>query len=157
MTAIDADGLRLRPLSEADAPLIAQLMAGQPPDYLRFFHVFGTDEADIARILRGIERDVYAGLFWEGSLICVFMLRGWDEAYEIPAFGLVVSRAHRGREVLSVAMEAAKLIARLRGAGRLMCKVHPDNAAGTAGALRLGWQPATIDADTGNVIYYIEL
>jgi len=157
MTQIDGFGLSLRLLGEQDAERVARLMEDQPPDYLRFFHVFGSDVRAIALLLGGVKRDVYAGIFWEGSLICVFMLRGWDEGYEVPAFGLVVARNHRGKEVLTMAMEAAKLVARLRGAARLLCKVHPDNEAGTAGALRLGWRPQGVEAGTGNNLYSLEL
>jgi RimJ/RimL family protein N-acetyltransferase len=147
----------LRPLAVADAPLVAALMAAQPPDYVRFFHVFGADEAAIAANIARLDRDVYAGLFWEGALICVFLLRGWDEGYAVPTFGLVVARDHRGREVLTVALEAARLIARMHGATRMMCKVHPDNRAATKAALRLGFRPDREEAETGNLVYYLEL
>ena len=85
------------------------------------------------------------------------MLRGWDAGYDIPSFGLVVAADQRGREVLTVALEAAKLISRLAGADRMMCKVHPENIAATRGALRLGWVAESEEPETGNLIYYLDL
>lgn len=152
----DTDFL-LRPLTPADATIAAGLVAGQPAEYLKFFHAFGADEAAIAEILGAREKDVYSGLFWEDALICIFMLRGWDAGFEIPSFGLVVSADRRGREVLTVALEAAKLISRLAGAQRIMCKVHPENVAGTRGALRLGFVATSEEPETGNLVYYLEL
>lgn len=147
----------LRPLAPADAALVADLLSQQPQDYLRFFYAFGADDAAIAAILRDREKDVYSGLFWQGQLVCMFMLRGWDAGHSIPSFGLVVSAEFRGREVLTVALEAAKLISRLSGADRMMCKVHPENIAGTRGALRLGFAAASEEPETGNIVYYLEL
>lgn len=147
----------LRPMAPADAPLVAGLIESQPAEYLRFFHAFGADRAAIADILERRKKDVYSGLFWQGSLICVFMLRGWDEGYDVPSFGLVVAADRRGREVLTVAMEAAKLISRLAGADRMMCKVHPDNIGATRGALRLGWIADSEEAATGNILYHFDL
>jgi len=150
-------GLTLRPLAPADAPAAAGLIARQPDDYARFFSAFGSEEAGLAATLQAAGRDIYAGLFWEDALICVYMLRGWDAGFDIPTFGLIVDAAHRGQRVLTVALEAAKLTARMAGAERLMVKVHPDNPAATTGALRLGFVPASQEAETGNTIYYLDL
>ncbi len=147
----------LRPMMPDDAALIAGLLESQPTEYLRFFYAFGADESAIAEILKSREKDVYSGLFWRDDLACVFMLRGWDAGYEIPSFGLVVAADHRGREVLTVALEAAKLITRLAGVERMMCKVHPENIAATRGALRLGFVAELEEAETGNLIYYLDL
>lgn len=152
----DTDFL-LRPMVPADASLVAGLLKSQPAEYLRFFYAFGADEGAIAEILKRREKDVYSGLFWRGALVCVFMLRGWDEGYEIPSFGLVVAADRRGREVLTVAMEAAKLISRFAGADRMMCKIHPENVGATRGALRLGWIAESEEPETGNIVYHFDL
>lgn len=147
----------LRPLTPADAAAVVSLLSSQPAEYLRFFYAFGADEAAVADILKLRRKDVYSGLYWQERLVCVFMLRGWDSGYRIPSFGLVVAADHRGREVLTVALEAAKLISRLAGSDRMMCKVHPDNVSATRGALRLGFVAESEEAETGNIIYYLEL
>lgn len=147
----------LRRLTPADAGAAAGLIAKQPDDYARFFYAFGADEASLAATLGATKRDVYAGLFWEGSLICVYMLRGWDAGFEIPSFGLIVDASWRGQRVLTVALEAAKLTARMAGAGQIMVKVHPDNQGATRGALRLGFVPSSQEPETGNTIYHLDL
>ena len=85
------------------------------------------------------------------------MLRGWDEGYDTPSFGLVVSAGSQGREVLTIALESAKLIARLAGCERMMCKVHPDNTAAVRGALKNGFVPHRDEPESGNMIYYLAL
>lgn len=149
--------LVFRPLGAADAAAIVGFLSRQPPDYVRFFYAFGADEPAVARMLEAAVSDVYSGIFLGDDLICVFMLRGWDAGFEIPSFGLVVGADRQGREVLTVALEAAKLITRLAGADRMMCKVHPDNSAATRGALKNGFVPDREEDGTGNIIYYLPL
>lgn len=149
--------LVVRPLEPQDAGAVTNFLTAQPEDYVRFFYALRAEEAEIASLLAAAERDYFGGVFWAGDLICIFMLRGWDEGYEIPSFGLVVSATRQGREVLSVALESAKLIARLAGCDRMMCKVHPDNQAATRGALKNGFAPDREEAGSGNVIYFLAL
>jgi GNAT superfamily N-acetyltransferase len=150
-------GLGIRRLAAADAAAAAALVSSQPPGYARFFHALAGGESALATIFAAAERDLYAGIFWDDALICVYMLRGWDAGYEVPTFGLIVDAAQRGRRVLDVAIEAARLAARMNGAERLMVKVHPDNPAATQGALRLGFRPSAEEPRTGNVIYHMDL
>jgi len=150
-------GLVIRSLDPADAPAVAALLAGQAEDYLRFFHVMGQDEQVVRQILEERQRDLYSGIYWQAELICVFFLRGWDAGFEIPSFGLVVDAVHRGHHVVSVAVEASKLSARLAGAQRMMIKVHPENDAGTTAAQRLGFAESHEEPDTGNIVSYMEL
>jgi hypothetical protein len=57
---------------------------------------------------------------------------------------------------MRIALDVAKLICRLKGAPRLMAKIHPDNVS-PRGARRLGLVQTGFEAETGNVIYHIEL
>lgn len=146
----------IRPLSPADAGLVAAFMRSQSPDYLRFFYAFGADEWAIAAILSASELDIYSGLFWREDLAGVFMLRGWDEGYDVPSFGVLIDEKYRGGAFMRLALDTAKLICRLSGAKRLMAKIHPENVS-PRGARRLGLIQTGIEESTGNVIYHLEL
>lgn len=146
----------IRELRGVDAPAVSALLRAQPPEYARFFYAFGSGEEEIARILDARERDVYSGIFWRGELAAVFMLRGWDAGYEVPSFGVLVDVKHRGRSFMRIALDVAKLICRLSGAPRLMAKIHPDNVS-PRGARRLGLVQTGHEAETGNVVYHIDL
>ncbi|MCA1634743.1 MAG: GNAT family N-acetyltransferase [Acidobacteria bacterium] len=146
----------IRPLGVEDAGIISALLCAQPPEYARFFYAFGSGEEEIARLLAGRERDVYSGMFWRGELAGFFMLRGWDAGYEVPSFGVLVDEKWRGRAFMRISLDVAKLVCRLAGAPRLMAKIHPDNVS-PRGARRLGLVQTGVEAETGNVIYHIEL
>lgn len=149
--------LAIRPLEGSDAEDVTELLSSQPADYLRFFYAFSSDPQALRATLQAKKRDVYAGVFWRKRLICVFTLRGWDEGYDVPAFGLVVAADQRGNAVVTGALEVAKIIARLSGSSRMMCKVHPQNRAATTAALRLGFVGGAEEPRTGNIVYHMDL
>ena len=162
MRATDANGsegygdFTIRPLGVEDAESVSGLLRAQPPEYARFFYAFGAGEGEISRILAARERDVYSGIFWRGELAAVFMLRGWDAGYDVPSFGVLVDVRHRGRAFMRISLDVAKLVCRLSGATRLMAKIHPDNVS-PRGARRLGFVQTGVEAESGNVVYHMEL
>lgn len=148
--------LTIRALEIEDADALSAMLRAQSPEYARFFYAFSFDVEDIKRILSARRRDVYSGMFWQGRLVGVFMLRGWDAGYEVPSFGVLVDEKYRGRAWMKISLEIAKLISRLAGAPRLMAKIHPDNIS-PRGARRLGFRQVEREADTGNVVYHLDL
>lgn len=153
MTSTD---LTVRPLRVEDARAVSEMLRAQSPDYARFFYAFSFDAGDIARILEGRKRDVYSGMFWQERLVAFFMLRGWDAGYDVPSFGVFVDEKHRGRAFMKISLDVAKLICRLAGAPRLMAKIHPDSVS-PRGARKLGLVQTGVEAETGNVVYHIDL
>jgi RimJ/RimL family protein N-acetyltransferase len=148
--------LSIRPLEPTDAAAISDFMRSQSPEYLRFFHAFGSDESAIAKMLSASGMDVYSGVFWQANLAGVFMLRGWDAGYEVPSFGVLIDEQYRGGAFMRLTLDTAKLICRLSGAKRLMAKIHPDNVS-PRGARRLGLHQTDVEESTGNIIYHLEL
>jgi hypothetical protein len=147
--------LTVRSLEPDDAGAVSAFLQGQPPEYLRFFYAFGSDEAEFRRLLEGRTRDLYAGVFWDGRLAALYFLRGWDAGYEVPAFGVLVGVEHRGGRFLQLTMDVAKLTCRQLGVPRYMCKIHPDNVS-PRGAGRLGLVQTGVEEGTGNVVYHME-
>ncbi len=86
----------IRPLEPTDAAALSAFIGSQSPEYLRFFHAFGSDESAIAEMLSASKMDVYSGVFWKANLAGVFMLRGWDAGYEVPSFGVLIDEKYRG-------------------------------------------------------------
>lgn len=107
-------------------------------------------------MLSAYREDVYSGVFWQEKLVGVFMLRGWDEGYEIPSFGALIDEKYRGGAFMRLTLDTAKLICEFAGAKRIMAKIHPDNVS-PRGANRLGWVRTGVEAATGNIIYHMEL
>lgn len=149
--------LVIRPLNVGDAATLSTWLCTQPPAYARFFHPFGYDEDSVAGALAGQGQDVFTGLFWDGHIVGFFMLRGWNEGYEVPAFGILVDEQYRGCGLEMAALDTAKVICRLRNVPRLMIKMHPDNISARGVARKTGFAHTGVEAESGNLIYHYEL
>lgn len=151
----DAD-LTIRSLCLADSATVSAMLLAQSQEYARFFYAFGFSEEEIAKTLADRKRDVYSGIFWRGELAGIFMLRGWDQGYEVPSFGLFVAEKYRGGTLMKISLDVAKLICRLSKTHRLMATIHPDNVS-PRGAARLGFVDTGVTTESGNIVYHMEL
>jgi ribosomal protein S18 acetylase RimI-like enzyme len=73
--------------------------------------------------------DYYAAVIRGDRMIGYGMLRGWDEGYEIPTLGIVVSSSSRGLGLGRLIMEYLHVIARARNVRSIMLKVYKKNEA----------------------------
>jgi len=150
------DALIVRPLTHADAPTLSSMLRAQPFDYMRYFIPFAFDELSISERLRAAQQDLYIGMFWGDALAGFFMLRGWDEGYAVPAYGVTIDHRYRNYGLGRLSLEMAKTICRLRGAERLMLKVHPENTAARQLYERAGFQKTGVDPRNENWIYHFD-
>lgn len=132
------------------------MLRRQPAEYARFFRAFGFEEESIRAVLQARDKDIYSGIYWQGNLVGVSMLRGWDAGYEVPSYGIIIDDKYRGSTLLKICLDMAKLTCRLLGVRRLMAKIHPDNVS-PVGASRLGFIQTGHEPETGNVIYHADL
>jgi RimJ/RimL family protein N-acetyltransferase len=144
--------LTIRPLSHADTSTLSAMLRAQRPEYLQYFRPFAFDEATLSNMLASRVRDLYFGVFWQNELSAFFMLRGWDEGYEVPAFGVIVAEPFRGKGFGTLTLELANVICRLRGSSELMLKVHPNNRVAWDLYVRAGFRETGFDARTGDIV-----
>lgn len=150
------DQLTVRPLGLADASALAVMLREQPDDYMRHFTPFAFDEETVRSILSRREQDVYMGILWADRLVAFFMLRGWDAGYAVPAYGVTVDHRFRGHGLARLSIEMSKSICRLRGVGRLMLKVHPENVVAKRLYEEMGFRRAGDDPRNGNLVYIFD-
>lgn len=149
--------LTVRRLSAADALTLSALLAAQSDEYMRYFVPFAFDEATVGAMLAKARRDLYMGLHWGDELAGFFMLRGWDDGYAVPAYGVTIAEAHRGHGLARLTLELARTICRRRGAERIMLKVHPDNVVAKGLYERAGYVRTGRDERNGNDVYHLPL
>lgn len=153
--SLDAS-FNIRRLLAPDAAAISALFRSQSPDYARFFYAFESDEKTIGEILSAARKDVYAGVFWDEKLVSFFMLRGWDEGFEYPSLGVFVGEEYRGKRLMPLMLESAKVICKLSGVSKIIAKSHPDNA-GLKNLLELGLCQVGVEESTGNTLWHIDV
>lgn len=147
--------LLIRPLEPKDAVVISEFLKSQSPEYMDFFYAIDSNESTVKEVLKSVVKDVYLGLFWQGKLVVLFMLRGWDAGYEVPSYGLVCDEKYRGKDLFGLTLDFAKAICRLSGVNRLMVKVHPDNLA-LKNIRRKGFYDTGVEESTGNIIFHMD-
>ena len=74
---------------EDRAELARFLEENDRPEIVRTFNPFPMTAATAERIAAAPRRDRYYGAFDDGRLVALSMLRGWDEGYDVPSFGIV--------------------------------------------------------------------
>ncbi len=149
--------LEIRPLETADAAELSELLQAQPAEYVQFFRPFSFDEATLASLLGTLESDVMTGFYWNGKLVGFYMLRGWDAGYEVPSYGVLIDEQYQGYGLTSLSVRIAKIVCKMRGARRLMLKVHPDNARAKSLYEKARFVEAEREATTNHLIYYFEV
>src|SRR5260370_40208773 len=85
-----------RDLKSEHGPALAAMLQSQPAEYMRYFFPFAFDAATLVSILSSYKEDVYTGAYWRDQLVGMFMLRGWDAGYEIPAYGCMIDYRFSG-------------------------------------------------------------
>ena len=151
--AIEVGLRRLRP---GDAKALSRLLLSAPPGYSRFFIPFDFAFASVAAILRRAKDDLFFAIEAGGDLAGFYMLRGFDQGYEVPAYGVWVAPAYQSRGLATLTLLHAFALCRMNGIGRLMLKVHPENAAAMRLYEKMGFMRTGIDAGNGHFVYHKE-
>ena len=137
-------------LHPTDAVALSQLLCAARPDYIAHFHPFPFGKADIEARLG--HRDCYWGLRSGGTLAGFFMLRGFDEGYRRPSFGVFVAESFTGRGFARAALAHALNWCAENGIALVMLKVHPDNTRARRAYNEAGFESLGICPQTGHEI-----
>ncbi|NTV62222.1 MAG: GNAT family N-acetyltransferase [Oscillochloris sp.] len=137
-------------------PLVAAY-AVAPAAYSAYFQPFSFDLPTLQAILAQRVADLYFLVRWADEPAGFFMLRGFDQGYRVPTYGVWIappfSRRGLGRETLHHAVRTC----RARGCDELMLKVHPLNIRAMRMYERFGFTRAGVDPRNANLIYKLAL
>jgi RimJ/RimL family protein N-acetyltransferase len=82
------------------------------------------------------------------------MLRGFDEGYEIPSYGVWISSKFSNRGLSALTLHHAFAFCKLNGIKILLLKVHPENVVAKKLYESLGFVKIGVDERNGNFIYH---
>lgn len=139
-------------LAKSDATALSRLLSSDSNDYKQYFIPFDADEKSLAVRLGSVVQDRYWGIGFGNILIGLFMLRGFDEGYQRPSFGVYISHAYSGKGLARFALEYCISWCRLNGIDRMMLKVHPENHYARKTYEDAGFVPVEICRRTGHTI-----
>ncbi len=110
------------------------------PDTCRRFDPFPLTLDTARAIAEEPRKDLYFASERDGALLGLTMLRGWDEGYEVPSFGILIDRAHRARGLGAWMTKLTIAQARHLGCRQLRLSVYASNAGAHALYERLGFR-----------------
>lgn len=122
--------VEIRPLGAEDAESLGDLFEQLADDPASIhFHPHPLTRAEAQRIAArdGIRDDIYYVAVRDGRVVGYGMLRGWDEGYAVPSFGVAVAVDRRGAGIGRDLLRWAIAAAGERGAERMILKVHVTN------------------------------
>src|SRR5579871_4653049 len=132
---------------------LVRLYEEAPPDYSRYFHPFTFDSPTLMRLLASRQRDLYYVVLADGEVAGYYMLRGFDEGYRTPAYGVWISPLFSGHGLARATLEHAVTVCRQLGCKDVMLKVHPQNRRAKALYERFGFRQVGADSANQNFVY----
>lgn len=98
------------------------------PSITKMFNPFSLTVARAHEIAMRPRRDIYYGASLGACLLALSMLRGFDDGYEIPSFGVLVDRENKERGIGSSLTQWTIEQARQQGCRAVRLTVYADNA-----------------------------
>ena len=144
-------------LSFDDAEILSKLLTTASPDYSRYFTPFDFSLSTIQFILDQTKNDHFYGIKVNDELVGFFMLRGLDQGYKIPAFGLWVAEKYQSMGLSKLAIHYCCSICRINNINKIMLKVYPDNLKARQLYEKMGFVFHYIDEKNANLVYLKEL
>jgi ribosomal-protein-alanine N-acetyltransferase len=110
------------------------------PEVTSTFDPFPLTEGSAQELLRPGRDDRFYGAFDEGRLVAFSMLRGWDDGYEVPSFGIFVDARSQGDGIGGRLTEWTIEQARLADAPSVRLSVYGSNERAIHLYSRLGFE-----------------
>ena len=149
--------VEIKELKTIDALNLSALILSAPKDYTKYFTPFSFEEDSIKKLINNAIKDKYFGIFVDEFLVGFYMLRGFDEGFEIPSYGVWISEKFSGMGLSKVTLEHAITFCKMNNIKKVMLKVHPENIVAKNIYEKFGFKQEGIDQKNSNLIYYKSL
>jgi glycosyltransferase involved in cell wall biosynthesis/ribosomal protein S18 acetylase RimI-like enzyme len=136
-----ADRLVLRQLVTDDERALERFfLRNAVPQVTRTFDPFPLSTESARTIVSKPKRDRYYGAFLGRRVIGMTMLRGWDEGFDVPSFGVVVDRDFQGHRVGKRLTDFALAEASRLGSEHVRLSVYSSNPVAHEMYVRRGFK-----------------
>ena len=119
---------QLRALGQTDREALARFLErNDVPAVTRHFHPFEMTAESADELTLHAGEDWYFGAFVRGKLVGISMLRGWNEGFDVPSFGVVVDSEWQGQGIGSLLTDFTLDRAPWLGSARVRLSVYASN------------------------------
>lgn len=133
---------------------LSRLLQSAPSSYSRYFVPFDFSLESIATILKQAKKDIYFGIEVGGVPAGFYILRGFDQGYRVPAYGVWIAPKYKNCGLAALTLAHAFAICKLNRIGRLMLKVHPKNIKALKLYEKMGFVRTDVDPKNSNFVYH---
>lgn len=144
----------IRQLNADDGQHLAALLDNNE-NYGQYFSPFTADCDQLEKRLSDAVEDRYWGIWFLNKLVGFFMLRGFDEGYSKPSFGVFISEKYSNKGLSKTALDYALSWCQLNNVSAIMLKVDPENIHAKHSYEKAGFSPAGKCQVTGHEIMEI--
>ena len=144
-------------LGTEQAGTLSRLLLASDKNYTQYFIPFSFDENSIKKILGRAKNDKYFGVFISKELVGFYMLRGFDDGYDIPSYGIWIAEKFSGLGLSKLTLQHTISYCKINGIKKIMLKVHPDNSIAKKTYERYGFKQEGTDTKNNNLIYFKDL
>ena len=149
--------IKINKIDASYASDISILLTQSPKDYIKYFHPFNFDITSVKSNMEKVKNDIFFGIFVDQKIVGFYMLRGWDEGYDVPAYGVFISPDYNGLGLGKLTIQHAISFCRVNQIKKIMLKVYPDNLLAKRMYEAFGFIRKSIDKKNNNLIYFKEL
>lgn len=154
---MNLSSLEIKELTPEFAEILADQLAKEKKDYLKYFIPFEFSAIPVKDILQQAKQDKYFGIFVNDKLAGFYMLRGFDAGYDVPSYGVWISSKFSNIGLSKLTLYHAFAFCKLNGIKTLMLKVHPENKVAKEMYESLGFKKTGFDESNDNFIYHKNL
>ena len=145
--------ISILPLKIDDVSPLCNAFKAAPDDYSRYFTPFQFTPRVLETILSTATKDRYNLIRVDERVAGFYMLRGFDEGFQIPTYGVWISPDFGRLGIGRLTLDHAISTCRLMGVKELMLKVHPENSVAKNLYEKSGFKRIGFDKKNGNFIY----
>lgn len=121
--------IRIRIVWPSDCEVIARLFQNNNVDEVtRYFHPYPLTRESAYVIACTAHQDRYYVIFCDDQMSGICMLRGWDEGYSVPSYGVLLDRRIWGQGIGRIVTQFAISEAEKLGCERMRLSVYANHA-----------------------------
>jgi RimJ/RimL family protein N-acetyltransferase len=136
---------------------LAVLFHSADPEYSKYFTPFSFDEETLRNMLLTAVKDQFFSIKVNNRLSGFYMLRGFDEGYQIPSYGVWIAPEYAGCGLAKLSLQHAICFCKVNRVKKLMLKVAQENTIPKKIYEDFGFIQQGFDERNNNLIYYKEL
>ena len=140
-------------MTNDDAVNLDEMLLSEQPAYIQHFFAFSKPNKNIEEQNKDSRNDVFFSLFVGNVIVGFYCLRGFDNNFEVPSFGVYVSSGFQGRGFATLALINSIDWCKQNSVGKVMLKVEESNIGALSIYKKHKFKFTRYCIDTGHMVF----